>query len=88
MNNQIHSGLNSGAGPEEVPVSVPDHELVHRIGRGSYGEVWLAHNRLGTMRAVKIVRRSDFDDDRPYEREFAGILGLGTFRSAFRGGRL
>jgi tetratricopeptide (TPR) repeat protein len=48
-------------------------DLVQRIGSGSYGEVWLARNPLGTLRAVKIVRRAEFDDDRPYEREFAGI---------------
>lgn len=52
---------------------MPDHTLVRRIGRGSYGEVWLARSALGTWRAVKIVLRSTFDADRPYEREFAGI---------------
>jgi hypothetical protein len=50
--------------------SVPDHELIRRIGAGAYGEVWLARNTLGTYRAVKVVYRSDFDSDRPYEREF------------------
>ncbi len=43
------------------------------IGRGSYGEVWLARNVMGTYRAVKVVYRSTFDHDGPYEREFAGI---------------
>jgi WD40 repeat protein len=43
------------------------------IGRGSYGEVWLARNVMGTYRAVKVVYRSTFDQDGPYEREFAGI---------------
>ncbi len=52
---------------------MPDHTLIRRVGKGSYGEVWLARNALGTWRAVKIVRRSTFDDDRPYERELAGI---------------
>src|SRR5262245_13430824 len=59
-----------------TPVSkphIPDHELFHLIGRGSYGEVWLARNIVATFRAVKIVYRSSFDRDRPYEREFAGI---------------
>ena len=46
---------------------------MRRIGKGAYGEVWLARNALGTWRAVKFVRRSSFDDDRPFEREFAGI---------------
>jgi WD40 repeat protein len=56
-----------------APPSIPDHALIRRIGKGSYGEVWLARNALGTMRAVKIVYRGAFDSDRPYEREFAGI---------------
>ncbi len=55
------------------PPSIPDHELIRRIGRGSYGEVWLARSALGTWRAVKIVHRAAFDHDRPYEREFEGI---------------
>jgi WD40 repeat protein len=52
---------------------VPDHTLLRVIGRGSYGEVWLAQNVMGTYRGVKVVYRSSFDDDGPYEREFAGI---------------
>jgi WD40 repeat protein len=64
----------SGAGAGDVPpIPVPDHILIRRIGRGAYGEVWLARNALGNWRAVKFVRRSSFDDDRPFEREFAGI---------------
>lgn len=47
--------------------------LLGRIGGGSYGEVWLARNALGTPRAVKIVHRHHFDHDRPYEREFTGL---------------
>jgi eukaryotic-like serine/threonine-protein kinase len=57
---------------EELP-PVPDHEMLRCIGQGSYGEVWLARSVMGAYRAVKIVRRSAFDHDRPYEREFAGI---------------
>jgi WD40 repeat protein/serine/threonine protein kinase len=56
-----------------APPSIPDHALIRCIGKGSYGEVWLARNALGTMRAVKIVYRASFDSERPYEREFAGI---------------
>jgi WD40 repeat protein/serine/threonine protein kinase len=56
------------------PPRVPDHELVRRIGRGAYGEVWLARSVTGAYRAVKIVHRGSFDHDRPFEREFSGIL--------------
>src|SRR5882672_11285379 len=52
---------------------VPDHELLRRIGSGSYGEVWLARNVLGEFRAVKVVYRDRFEHQRPYEREFDGI---------------
>jgi WD40 repeat protein len=56
-----------------LPPRVADHELLRRIGRGSYGEVWLARNIMGTYRAVKVVYRTGFEADRPFEREFAGI---------------
>jgi serine/threonine protein kinase len=55
------------------PPAIPDHELLELIGRGSYGQVWLARSRLGTMRAVKIVSREAFEDRKPFEREFKGI---------------
>ncbi|HXG47483.1 MAG TPA: protein kinase, partial [Methylomirabilota bacterium] len=55
------------------PPVIPDHELLQRIGAGSYGEVWLARNVVGTLRAVKVVWREDLESDKPYEREFDGI---------------
>jgi WD40 repeat protein len=60
--------------PPLPPPRVPDHELIRRIGRGAYGEVWLARSVTGAFRAVKIVHRQSFDHDRPFEREFEGIL--------------
>jgi WD40 repeat protein len=53
--------------------SIPDHELLRLIGSGAYGEVWLARNVMGTLRAVKVVFRESFQNERPYEREFEGI---------------
>src|SRR4030095_12444142 len=55
------------------PLDFADHELLRCIGRGSYGEVWLARNVMGTYRAVKIVYPKNFENDRPYPREFNGI---------------
>lgn len=62
--------LNRIPGPAPA---IPDHQMVRCIGQGSYGEVWLARNAVGTWRAVKVVYRHNFTDPRPYEREFAGI---------------
>src|SRR5215510_14153069 len=53
--------------------TIPEHELLHAIASGAYGQVWIARNRLGVYRAVKIVHRASFDHERPFEREFAGI---------------
>jgi hypothetical protein len=65
---------NSTAEPEPLSLSVvPEHQLLRPIASGAYGQVWLARNRLGAYRAVKIVHRVNFAHDRPFEREFAGI---------------
>jgi len=55
------------------PLLVPDHELLRPIGKGSYGAVWLARNMIGNYRAVKIIYRRAFEDERPFERELSGI---------------
>ena len=52
---------------------MPDHVLLRRIGQGSYGEVWLARNAVGCLRAVKLVYESNFESARPFAREFNGI---------------
>lgn len=56
-----------------VPPVIPDHQLIRCIGRGSYGEVWIARSVMGSWRAVKLVFRRSFDHDRPFERELDGI---------------
>jgi hypothetical protein len=72
----------TGAAPAAAPTKtkqvsaepvISDHAMLRCVGRGAYGEVWLARDVLGNFHAVKVVRRSRFSGDRPYEREFKGI---------------
>jgi serine/threonine protein kinase/WD40 repeat protein len=55
-----------------IPV-IPDHGLIEVIGSGAYGEVWLGRTVLGTARAIKVIRRSSFESDQPFNREFEGV---------------
>lgn len=52
---------------------IHDHETLKLIGRGAYGEVWLARSVTGMLRAVKVVWRSDYDYVEAFEREFEAI---------------
>jgi CHASE2 domain-containing sensor protein len=70
------AGQRAAAAPTPAagaPSPVPDQILLKQIGRGGYGEVWLARNAVGLLHAVKIVHRRAFTSDVPYEREFKGI---------------
>jgi serine/threonine protein kinase len=77
MSHQSGSGSHKTNGGDELTgcetPGVRDHTLLRRIGKGSYGDVWLAKNSTGAFRAVKIVYRRAFQDTRPFEREFSGI---------------
>src|SRR4030095_13346238 len=72
----IHEQKEETAGAEQPVLEaphIPDFELLRPIGRGSYGEVWLARNILGTYRCVNISKRKAFRDEEAFEREFSGL---------------
>ena len=50
-----------GAPERLAPPPIPDHEVLCLIGRGSYGEVWLARTATGSLRAVKVVYQATFE---------------------------
>ena len=52
---------------------VPNHDLIRVIGRGAYGEIWMARSLTGALRAVKIVDRRTFESEKAFQREFEGM---------------
>lgn len=56
-----------------TPPEIRDHETLRLIGRGAYGEVWMARSVTGALRAVKVVWREDYDHEESFEREFEAI---------------
>jgi serine/threonine protein kinase len=68
----------------QIPI-VPDHELLRVIGRGAYGEIWLARTVTGALRAVKVVYRSTFETERTFLREFEGMSAFEPISRAHDG---
>jgi serine/threonine protein kinase len=58
-------------------------QILRSIGRGAYGEVFLARDAAGAYRAVKVISRESFDHDRPFEREYEGIRKFEVVSSAY-----
>ncbi len=56
-----------------TPPNIRDHETIRMIGRGAFGEVWMARSVTGTLRAVKVVWREDYDQPEGFEREFEAL---------------
>lgn len=67
--NRLNSAISD---PSEIP-SIPNFEILGRIGGGAYGDVYLARSVTGMYRAVKVVQRTDFEYEKTFEREFEGI---------------
>ena len=57
----------------ETAPAISDHTMLRQVGRGAYGDVWLARDIIGSFHCIKIVRRIAFDHAGPYDREFRGL---------------
>src|SRR5438094_9841384 len=68
----------------QTPI-IPDHELLRVIGRGAYGEIWLARTVTGALRAVKVVYRGTFETERAFLREFEGMSAFEPISRAHAG---
>ncbi len=55
------------------------------IGRGGYGEIWLARSLTNALRAVKVVYRDTFESDRTFNREFEGMSAFEPISRAHDG---
>lgn len=65
----------SGTAATAALPETPGYELFDPpFAEGSYGKVWLARNRFGKWRALKVVYLAKLDNNLdPYDREFTGI---------------
>ena len=70
--------------PARIPI-IPDHEVLRVIGRGAYGEIWLARSLTGALRAVKVVYRGTFESERAFQREFQGMSSFEPISRAHDG---
>jgi len=64
---------------------IPDHEVMRVIGRGAYGEIWLARSVTGALRAVKVISRATFASERSFQREFEGMSAFEPISRAHEG---
>ena len=57
----------------DQPGLIPDYDLIRMIGRGAFGEVWLARTMLGAWRALKIIRSDTDKGSASLSKEYEGV---------------
>lgn len=58
--------------PVPTPPDIPDYELIRMIGKGSFGQVWVALDATGSPCALKIIYKGESNDD-VFWKEFEGV---------------
>ena len=61
----------------DIPPNIPDFDLIRPVGRGGFGQVWLATNHAtGALRAVKVIPLQRSDGRDPAGREITSLARL------------
>lgn len=57
---------------DPITPAISDYELIRVIGKGSFGEVWVALDATGTPCALKIIYKGE-SDDQIFNKELEGV---------------
>jgi WD40 repeat protein len=62
----------------------PGYQLLRKIGSGSFGDVWLARNEAGQLRAVKVIFSSTFaENPAHFQKAREGLLRYGKVADTY-----
>ena len=69
---QTLDGEESLSFPSRAKPKINDYELIRVIGRGSFGEVWIALDATGSACALKVIYKGESNEEK-FWKEFDGV---------------
>ena len=66
------SGRGSDPSQDPTPPDIPDYDLIRMIGKGSFGQVWIALDATGSPCALKIIYKGE-SEETVFWKEFEGV---------------